>query len=98
AYVCAKVFSTSYFARQDTKTPVKIAVICALTNIALALVLIQFMGVIGIAFSTGLCGWLQFCLLLRGLRRDKKAEFDGRFAHSWPRLVFSSCVMALVLA
>ncbi|MFA5591884.1 MAG: murein biosynthesis integral membrane protein MurJ [Micavibrio sp.] len=98
AYVCAKVFSTSYFARQDTVTPVRIAVICALTNIGLALILIQFMGVAGIALSTGLCGWLQFAMLLKGLRADAKTAFDARFSRRVPRLIFSSCLMALALA
>jgi len=98
AYVCAKVFSTTYFAQHDTVTPVRVSVLCALTNIGLALIFIQFLGVAGIALATGLCGWLQFSMLLSGLRKSKKAHFDERFNKSWPRLVFSSCLMALVLA
>lgn len=98
AYVAGKVFSTTYYAQHDTATPVKVAVLCALTNIGLALILIQFMGVAGIALSTGLCGWLQFTVMLKGLRKNKVVEFDDRFMHSLPRLIFSSCLMALVLA
>ncbi len=98
AYVAGKVFSTAYYAQHDTKTPVKVAVICALTNIALALVLIQFMGVAGIALSTGVCGWLQFTLMLRGLKSNTAVGFDDRFKRSLPRLIFSSCLMAFVLA
>ncbi len=96
-YVAGKVLSTAYYARHDTKTPVKMAVICALTNIALALSLIPFMGVAGIALSTGVCGWLQFILLKRGLKSVESAQFDKRFLFSLPRIVLSSCAMAAVL-
>lgn len=97
AYVAGKVFSTTYYAQHDTVTPVKVAVICALNNIALALVLIQFIGVAGIALSTGICGWLQFSMLLHGLKKDGKVTFDARFRHSLPRIIFASCAMAVVL-
>ncbi len=97
AYVAGKVFSTAYYARQDTKSPVKISVICALTNIGLALMMIPFLGVAGIALATGLCGWLQFIMLARGLKGDEKASFDDRFKRTLPRIIFASCVMAAVL-
>lgn len=98
AYVSSKVFSTTYYAQHDTVTPVRVAVICALTNIGLALILIRFMGVGGIAFSTGLCGWMQFAMLLHGLEKNKKVTFDERFRRCIPRIFFASCLMALVLA
>lgn len=98
AYVAAKVFSTAYYSRQDTKTPVKIAVICALANIAGALILIQFMGVAGIALSTGIVGWAQFIMLKRGLRDMPAAQFDARFLRVLPRIFFATCAMAAVVA
>jgi len=98
AYVVGKVFSTAYYAQHDTTTPVKISVVCALTNIALALIFIQFMGVAGIALATGLCGWLQFIMFTRGLKKNDKTAFDARFKRTLPRIVFSSCAMAAVLA
>lgn len=97
AYVAAKVFSTTYYARHDTKTPVKMAVITALLNIGLALSLIPFLGVAGIALSTGVCGWVQFVLLLRGLRGVESARFDERFLRNLPKMIVSSCLMAVVL-
>jgi putative peptidoglycan lipid II flippase len=98
AYVAGKVYATAYFSRQDTKTPVKIAILCALMNIAGALLLIQFMGVAGIALSTGLCGWVQIYLLKKGIKEMPAARFDDRFKHSFPRIFFATCLMAVVLA
>jgi putative peptidoglycan lipid II flippase len=97
-YVCGKVFSTAYYAQHDTVTPVKIGIVCALANIGLALIFIQFMGVAGIALATGICGWLQFILFMRGLKKNERTGFDDRFRHSLPRIIFASCAMAAVLA
>ena len=98
AYVAGKVLSTTYYAKHDTKTPVKMSVMSALLNIGLALIFIQFMGVAGIALATGICGWVLFVLLLRGLKKTDAAAFDTRFKHSLPRIIFASCLMACVLA
>jgi len=64
AYVAIKVFSTAHWARQDTVTPVKIAVKATITNIALSLVLVQFMGVAGIALATGLTDMMRRALMV----------------------------------
>ena len=97
AYIAIKVFSTAHWARQDTKTPVKISVVATVLNIVLSLILIQFMGVAGIALATGLTGWLQFVLHIRALRDVETARFDDRFKRALPRIVLSTCVMAGVL-
>jgi len=97
-YVAGKVFSTAYYSRQDTKTPVKIAVLCALTNIGGALILIQFMGPAGIALSTGIVGWLQFFMLKNGLKGLESTKYDERFLFSLPRIFFAACFMAAVVA
>jgi len=97
AYVAGKVYSTAYFSRQDTKTPVKIAIICALLNIGGSLALIPFLGVPGIALSTGVCGWLQFYLLRRGLKDMEAAVMDDRFKRTLPRIILATCLMAAVL-
>lgn len=98
AYVGGKVLSTAYYSKQDTKTPVKMAVICALMNIGLALILIKPLGVAGIATATGVVGWAQVYLLWKGLKTHETTAFDARFKHSFPRIIFSCCAMAVVLA
>lgn len=97
AYVCCKVLSTTYYARHDTASPVKVSVVTALTNVALALLLIRPLGVAGIALATGICGWLQFGFLMWGLKGNEIAKFDARFKRSAVRIVLCSCLMACVL-
>ncbi len=93
AYIAIKVFSTAHWARQDTVTPVRISVIATVLNIILSLILIQFIGVAGIALATGLTGWLQFVLHIRALKGHEAAQFDDRFKAVVPRIVLSSVIM-----
>ncbi len=95
AYVISKVFATTYWADQDTKTPVKIAIISALVNIVLSLIFIQFMGVAGIALSTAISGWLQIYLLWRGVRSHAEIRFDDRLRQAMPKIALSTAVMGL---
>ncbi|MBN8522089.1 MAG: murein biosynthesis integral membrane protein MurJ [Alphaproteobacteria bacterium] len=97
AYIAIKVFSTAFWSRQDTMTPVKIAIFCTLLNIALALLLIGWLGVAGIALATGIAGWVQFILMKRGLKDMETAQFDDRLKQFLPRVVLSALVMGGVL-
>ncbi len=97
AYVCAKVFQSAFWARQDTVTPAKISIICTGLNIAMTLVLIQFIGVAGIALATGLAGWAQFFLLQRALGKIEEARYDTRFLSRLPRIILAACLMGAVV-
>ncbi len=96
AYIATKVFSTVHWAHQDTTTPVKIAVVGTVFNIALSLVLIQFIGVTGIAVATGLSGWLQFAMHLKALKRKEGFFFDARFKRAFVKILIASVVMVAV--
>lgn len=103
-FMLSKVFAPGFFARQDTKTPMRAAVIVVVINILLvaAMVLpLRANGVIGahaaIALSTGLGGLLHAGLLGGWLHRRGFYRIDratARFAIS----VLAACaVMAAVL-
>ena len=93
AYIAIKVFSTAHWARGDTKTPVRISIISTLINIVMSVILIQYIGVVGIALATGLTGWLQFYLHVTALRDHPSAKFDNRFLVNMPKIILSSCLM-----
>lgn len=98
AYVASKIFMTSFWAHQDTSTPVKISIIATLSNIGMSLLLIGLMGVAGIALATGLAGWLQVYLLNRALKGREEFEFDDRLRVVFPKIAICSCLMALTLS
>lgn len=96
-YVTIKVFSTAHWAREDTKTPVRISIIATLLNIILSIILIRYIGVIGIALATGLMGWLQFYMHVRALKDHEYAQLDQRFKWNGLRIIVASCIMGGVV-
>ena len=96
AYVCVKIFATSFFARLDTKTPVKIALVCMVTNVVLNLVLMIPFSYVGIAMATSLSSWLNFTLLGYTLHKQGAFEVDTRLKARFLRIV-SACVCLLVV-
>lgn len=57
AYVMGKVLSTCFFAHQDTKTPLKIAIVSVSVNILCSLLLMHTYAHIGLALATALAAW-----------------------------------------
>ena len=94
AYICIKVFSTVHWANQDTVTPVKISVAATIVNIGMSILLIQYIGVVGIALATGLTGWMQFVMHVRALKGNEAAMFDERFIAVYPRIIIATLLMA----
>ena len=97
AYIIVKVFSTAYWSQQDTASPVKISIITTACNVVLSIVLSQYIGVVGIALSTGLVGWLQLALLWRGLKKTEFLHFDQRVKGVILKIILSSIVMGGLL-
>lgn len=97
AYIAVKVYSTAFFSQQDTMTPVKVSIAVATSNIVLALILIQYIGVAGIALATGIVGWMQIGLLAWLLRGNEALKLDERFRRAFPRILLSTGLMALAL-
>ena len=97
AFVLIKVLAPAYFARQDTRTPVRIAVLCLLVNVALNLILMGPLAHVGVALATTLAGWLNVALLAAGLARRGFLRPDARLRRRIPRLVAACAGMAAVL-
>ena len=71
AFILIKVLAPGFYARQDTRTPVKIGVIAMAANMVLNLALIFPLQHAGLALATSLSAYLNAWLLLRGLRREQ---------------------------
>lgn len=97
AYIAVKVFSTAHWARGDTVTPVRIAVIGTVANIILSLIFVQFIGVAGIALGTGLTGWLQLVLHRRALAGHAAAQMTPALSRSLLKIILSSALMGICL-
>jgi putative peptidoglycan lipid II flippase len=97
AYVLVKVLTPGFFAREDTRTPVKIAIVCLISNVVIALALIWWLAHVGIALATAISAWLNAGLLGRGLWRDGLLQPDARLRRRLPRILGVSMAIALGL-
>jgi putative peptidoglycan lipid II flippase len=97
AYVLVKVLVPGFFARKDTKTPVKIAVVCLVANIVFILALLWPLAQVGIALATALAAWLNAGLLGYGLRREGFLRPDARLKRRLPRIILISVAMGAAL-
>ncbi|MBF0296719.1 MAG: murein biosynthesis integral membrane protein MurJ [Magnetococcales bacterium] len=64
-----KVTAPAFYAMQDTRTPVRIAIICLAANMIMNIALMFPLQHVGLALATSLGGFLNATLLLRALRR-----------------------------
>jgi putative peptidoglycan lipid II flippase len=67
AFIAVKVLAPGYYARQDTRTPVRIAIVAMLANIVLNLALVVPLRHAGLALATSIAAYLNAVLLYRGL-------------------------------
>ena len=93
AYVLIKALTPGFYAREDTKTPVKIAVAAVAVNIVLAVSLMQVLDHVGIALATALAAWMNAGLLGLILIRRDHLTLDARLRNRIPRLVLASAVL-----
>jgi putative peptidoglycan lipid II flippase len=94
AYVLIKALIPGFHAREDTKTPVKIAIVAVIANVALALILMQFLAHAGIALATALTAWFNAAMLGWILIRRGHLVFDRRLVRRVPRLALAAMAMA----
>ena len=99
-----KILAPAYFAREDTKTPVRIALLALLVYLILSVGLAGFMLVndiagphAGLAAATSVAAILNAVLLYRGLLRDQILLHSGGWSLLLLRVVLANGVMYLVL-
>jgi putative peptidoglycan lipid II flippase len=100
AFVLIKVFSPAYFAREDTKTPMRYATISLTANTIGSIVLffvfrhLGMMPQLGIAVATSLGGWLNAWLLWSTLKQRGNFAADARLRRNLPLIGLASIAMA----
>lgn len=97
AYSATHVLTRGFYALKDAKTPLRITVVNVFLNLVLNCVLIWYMGVAGLAWSTAFCAMWQTFLLIRAMRRYVKLPLDDAVLWSWGRTALLSVIMGLVL-
>lgn len=97
AFVLIKVFAPAYFARKDTATPVRAAMIALIVNVVLNLILMFPLAHVGLALATSISAWLNAGLLLRGLVRRGLMVADRRLKVRLPKITAATAIMVAVV-
>lgn len=97
AYVLARVYQPGYYAREDTKTPMKFAIATAVINMILCYPMFLWLGVMGCALATSIAGWLNVILLWNGLRKDNFVSLGGRMIWRYTRMFLSAFGMGAAI-
>lgn len=95
AYMLTKTVSPFFYARGDTTTPVKIAVVGVFLNVVLALIFMQFWGYLGIALATGISVWVNAGQYIIRLRLQGDFLLDSLCRYRLPRIIASSVFMGM---
>lgn len=98
AFMLIKVLAPGYFARQDTKTPVKIGIKAMLLNMVFNLILIFPLAHVGLALATSLSAFFNAGLLYRGLRKAGVYQLQPGWPKFLLQLLLSSAVMLALLS
>lgn len=93
-FVLIKVLASGFFARQDTRTPVKAGVIAMLSNIVLILLLVVPLAHAGLALATSLAAYINAGVLYLHLHR--RGQFDP--APGWRAFLFKVILAVVAMA
>ena len=97
AFSMTKVFQPGFYAREDTKTPMRFAIISVAVNIVASIILSLWIGHVGIALATSLAAWVNAGLLGMTLSRRDLFVLDVRLRRRLPLIVLSGMLMGALL-
>ena len=98
AFVLQKIYQPLYFARGDTKTPFKFAVLSMIVNSIIAIGLMPFYGWIAAPIATTISAWAMIILLVLGTKNIGAIGQLTKLSKSkFLLIILSSFIMGLFL-
>jgi putative peptidoglycan lipid II flippase len=97
AYAMTKVFQPGFYAREDTKTPMRFAIMSVVVNIIASVVLSRYFSYVGIAMGSTIAAWLNAAMLGVTLWTRGHFVIDERLNKRLPRTIFSGLMMGAML-
>ena len=95
AFVIIKVFSTFFFANNDTKTPFYISLASVIINVTISIYYFKSIGFIIIPIATTISAWFNSVVLFIYLKNRNLFEFNEIFFIKFFKIIFSSIIMGL---
>ena len=97
SYILVKVLTPGYYARHDTKTPMRFAMISIAVNLVLNLALILPLKHMGPPLATALASTVNVWMLYHELKKRGHFDADARLRRRVPRLALASILMGVAL-
>jgi len=102
SYVLVKVLTPGFYARADTRTPVRLALFSVAVNLIGNLILIPTlgrfgMGHVGPPLATAIASTINVVMLYRVLRKRGHFEADRQLKRRLPRLALAALIMGGVV-
>ncbi|OBX87763.1 murein biosynthesis integral membrane protein MurJ [Haemophilus haemolyticus] len=92
SFMLIKILANGYYARQDTKTPVKIGIIAMVSNMGFNLLAIPF-SYVGLAIASAMSATLNAYLLYRGLAKADVYHFSRKSAVFFVKVLLAAIAM-----
>lgn len=93
AFVVLRSLVNGFYARQDTATPVRVALAATVVNVALKLTLMEPLAQVGLAVATSVAAWVNAGLLALLLHRRGLFHADARLGRNLPRMAAAAALM-----
>ncbi len=103
AFVLAKIFAPAFFAREDTKAPMRYAITSMVLNVVLGAILffglrqLHLPGFPGLAIATSAAAWLNVLLMVRSLVKSDAYRPTPRAAQRLARIFLASAILYAVM-
>jgi putative peptidoglycan lipid II flippase len=96
AFAFIKVFSTFFFANNDTKTPFYISLVSVILNVFISLYYFKSVGFLIIPIATTISSWFNSIILFIFLSNKNLFEFNKIFFVKLLKIVITSILMGLL--
>lgn len=93
SFMFIKVLAPGFYARQDTKTPVKIGIKAMVANMVFNLMLAPFLGYVGLALATTLSATLNAFWLYQGLKKQQTFALSAETKYFFLKLLIATLGM-----
>jgi putative peptidoglycan lipid II flippase len=97
AFVLAQLFNRAFFARQDTKTPMRLGLMAVAVNVAVGVSLFYLIGVPGVAAATTVAWWTNVILMAVTLARRAHYQPDPKTISRLVRIAVANLALAGLL-
>ena len=97
AFVLMQIVNRAFYARQDTRTPMRVALVQVAVNVGLGLALFRLIGAPGIAAATSAASWLSVVQMIVILKRRGHYAVTPRTLSRLLRVGAASLLLGVVL-